>query len=451
MEHDTQDTIAAIATPSGRGGVAIVRISGSLSVPIAQAITGIIPKPRQAHFCSFKNTQGDIIDQGIALYFAGPASFTGEDVLELHGHGGRVVMDLLLQATLEKGARLARPGEFSERAFLNDKIDLAQAEAIADLIDSDSQQAARSALRSLQGEFSSRIQALVQDLISIRSYIEAAIDFVDEDIDFLSDGQVVRRIHDLQSIIAEVVAVAGQGVLLRDGMTLVIAGPPNAGKSSLLNYLAGSDRAIVTELAGTTRDVLREQIVIDGLPLHIIDTAGLRDSNDPIEQIGIERALKEIEQADILLLVFDDQFFNSQILTSILVRVPTSVPLLIVRNKIDLSGNQAAVVQRERFHEITVSIKSGEGTDLLKSQLLKQAGYHPGNESGFLARRRHVDALNRAAGYLDKGVKQLQSHHACELVAEDLRLAQNALAEITGEFSSDDLLGQIFSSFCIGK
>jgi len=360
-------------------------------------------------------------------------------------------MDLLLQATLEKGARLARPGEFSERAFLNDKIDLAQAEAIADLIDSDSQQAARSALRSLQGEFSSRIQALVQDLISIRSYIEAAIDFVDEDIDFLSDGKVVRRIHDLQSIIAEIVAVAGQGMLLRDGITLVIAGPPNAGKSSLLNYLAGSDRAIVTELAGTTRDVLREQIVIDGLPLHIIDTAGLRDSNDPIEQIGIERALKEIEQADMLLLVFDDQFFDSQILTSILDRVPSSVPLLIVRNKIDLSGNQAAVIQRERFHEITASIKSGEGTDLLKSQLLEQAGYHPGNESGFLARRRHVDALNRAAEYLDKGVKQLQGYHASELVAEDLRLAQNALAEITGEFSSDDLLGQIFSSFCIGK
>jgi tRNA modification GTPase len=451
MEHETQDTIAAVATPAGRGGIGIVRVSGPLSTLIAAAVLDFEPEPRRACFAGFRDASGEVIDQGIALLFPGPASFTGEDVLELQGHGGRVVMDMLLQAVLARGARLARPGEFSERAFLNDKIDLAQAEAIADLIDSDSQQAARSALRSLQGEFSSRIVALVNELIGLRSYIEAAIDFVDEDIDFLSAGQVEQRLQGLRATVANVIAEAGQGLLLRDGMRLVIAGPPNAGKSSLLNYLAGSERAIVTELAGTTRDVLREHIVLAGLPLHIIDTAGLRDSDDPIEQIGIERALGEMAQADMLLLVFDDRTFETPETRAIVDRIPERLPALIVRNKIDLSGMPAAVTDHGQQRQISISIKTGEGLETLKGLLLEQVDYHPGGETGFMARRRHVEALNRAAAYLEQGEQQLDGQRASELLAEDLRQAQNALAEITGEFSSDDLLGQIFSSFCIGK
>lgn len=451
MKAYAQDTIAAIATPAGRGGVGIVRVSGPLSQQIARAITAGEPAPRQAHFCSFHAPEGGIIDQGIALLFTGPASFTGEDVVELHGHGGPVVMDMLLQATLAHGARLARPGEFSERAFLNDKIDLTQAEAIADLIDSDSRQAARSALRSLQGEFSLRIKTLFNDLVKLRSYVEAAIDFVDEDIDFLSSGQVEQQLTDLHAAIVGIIAEAGQGVLMRDGIRLAIIGPPNAGKSSLLNYLSASDRAIVTELAGTTRDVLHEHIVIDGLPLHIVDTAGLRDSDDPIEQIGIERALNEVGQADMLLLVFDDRTVDTRLLDSILQRVSEQVPVLLVRNKIDLSGNKATVTSQERYHDISVSIKEGLGLDSLKGLLLDLAGYQPGHESTFSARRRHIDALNQAAASLEKGRSQLIEYQAGELLAEDLRLAQNALAEITGEFTSDDLLGKIFSSFCIGK
>jgi tRNA modification GTPase len=451
MKKEAQDTIAAIATPPGRGGVGIVRISGPLCLAISQVMIGFNPGPRQAHFCTFRSPQGNIIDQGIALFFPGPASFTGEDILELHGHGGRVVMDMLLQSTLNCGARLARPGEFSERAFLNDKIDLAQAEAIADLIDSESQQAARSAMRSLQGEFSRRVQALVDELTSLRSYVEAAIDFVDEDIDFLSDGQVQQRLSELQSVLKKLIGEAGQGVLLRDGLKIVIAGPPNAGKSSLLNYLAGIERAIVTELAGTTRDVLHEHIILDGIPLHIVDTAGLRASDDPIEKIGIERALSEVERADMLLLVFDDQEMDSAKLTSILESVPSRVPSILVRNKIDLSGVAAAMNQQQHYCEITVSIKCRQGLDLLKAQILEIAGYQPAHESNFIARRRHIDALIKAAQFMDKAESQLEDNQASDLLAEDLRLAQNALAEITGEFSSDDLLGHIFSSFCIGK
>jgi tRNA modification GTPase len=451
MEFYSQDTIAALATPAGRGGVGIVRVSGPRCRAIAQAMLGCIPAARQAHFCSFYGPDGDVIDQGIALLFSAPASFTGEDVLELQGHGGRVVMDMVLQTTLTHGARLARPGEFSERAFLNDKIDLAQAEAIADLIDSDSQQAARSALRSLQGEFSLRIQSLVSELTGLRSFVEAAIDFIDEEIDFLSDGQVEQKLHDLRLAVGRIIIEAGQGVLVHDGIRLAIIGPPNAGKSSLLNYLSGNDRAIVTELAGTTRDVLHEHIVIDGLPLHIVDTAGLRDSEDPIERIGIERALIEVDQADMLLLVFDDRMFDAALLESILEQVSDRVPVLLVRNKIDLSGAPAAVTHHDRYHQINVSIKTALGIENLKAQLLEQAGYHPGHENTFSARRRHLDALNRVAVFLENGERQLQEYRAGELLAEELRLAQNALAEITGEFSSDDLLGQIFSSFCIGK
>jgi tRNA modification GTPase len=408
--------------------------------------------PRQARFQNFYAADGAVIDQGIALYFQSPASFTGEDILELQGHGGPVVMDMLLQTTLIHGARLARPGEFSERAFLNDKIDLAQAEAIADLIDSHSQQAARSALRSLQGTFSRRIHGLVHELISLRSYIEAAIDFVDEEIDFLSNGQVSQRIAALQSAVMDVQSQAQQGVLLRDGMKVVIAGPPNAGKSSLLNFLAGSDTAIVTDLAGTTRDVLREQIVIDGLPLHIIDTAGLRDSIDPIEQIGIERAKKEIQNADLVLLVLDDSRQDSLQMSLVLAAVPENIRRVIVRNKIDLSGEKA---RRETAGtdnvELFVSIRQRQGMDLLIEHLKECAGYHPASEDSFIARRRHLEALEQAAVHLAHGSAQLNLDQASELLAEDLRQTQQALSQITGEFSSDDLLGNIFSSFCIGK
>jgi len=454
-----QETIAAIATPSGRGGVGVVRVSGPLSRDIATAVLGLENKqplqPRHASYHEFYATDGTVIDQGIAIFFRGPASFTGEDILELQGHGGSVVLDMLLQTVLNHGARLARPGEFSERAFINDKIDLAQAEAIADLIDSHSLQAARSALRSLQGCFSERIHELNQELISLRSYIEAAIDFVDEEIDFLSAGQVHERLTALQHMINDVQAQAQQGVLLRDGMNIVIAGPPNAGKSSLLNVLAAKETAIVTERPGTTRDVLREHIVIDGLPLHIMDTAGLRNSDDPIEQIGIERALAEIKQADMLLLVFDDNGYDPLVCQELLETLPEetriNTPRVVIRNKIDLSGAAAQQQTNGSQRELFLSVKQGQGLDLLVECLKQHAGFYPANEDSFSARRRHLDALRLAGGHLSHGIEQLQINEAGELLAEDLRQAQQALGQITGEFSSDDLLGNIFSSFCIGK
>jgi len=453
--QEQQETIVAIATPSGRGGVGVVRVSGPLSHKIGITMLGLDSdrkiEPRNAALHNFYGADGSVVDQGIALFFQGPASFTGEDILELQGHGGPVVLDMLLQTVLTLGARPARPGEFSERAFINDKIDLAQAEAIADLIDSHSQQAARSALRSLQGEFSQRINTLVAELISLRSYVEAAIDFVEEEIDFLSDGQVAERLAALQLAIDAVMAQAEQGVLLRDGMNVVIAGPPNAGKSSLLNNLAGTDSAIVTELAGTTRDVLRENIVIDGLPLHIIDTAGLRDSDDPIEQIGIKRAKKEISQADLVLLVFDDDNYDLTLCDEMLDVLPQNISVLIIRNKIDLSGATAQKNMNRGQTEIFVSVRQGQGIDLLIEHLKNCAGFHPGSEDSFIARRRHLDALKRAAVHLIHGSERLHIDQAGELLAEDLRQAQQALSQITGEFSSDDLLGNIFSSFCIGK
>jgi tRNA modification GTPase len=407
--------------------------------------------PRHATLLDFYADDGSVIDQGIGLYFEGPASFTGEDVLELQGHGGPVVLDMLLQTILAHGARLSRPGEFTERAFLNDKIDLTQAEAIADLIDSHSRQAARSAVRSLQGQFSQHIHTLVQELISLRSYVEAAIDFVEEDIDFLSDGQVGERLSALQAAIEKVQIQAQQGVLLRDGMNVVIAGPPNAGKSSLLNYLSGSDSAIVTELAGTTRDVLRENIVIDGLPIHIIDTAGLRESTDPIEQIGIQRARNEIDRADLILLVFDDANYNATQCAAMQALLPENSNVVVVRNKIDLSGASIQQDINRDQAEIFISVKQEQGIDLLREHLKACAGFHPGSEDGFIARRRHLDALSQATTCLAHGSEQLQIEPAGELLAEDLRQAQQALSQITGEFSSDDLLGNIFSSFCVGK
>lgn len=451
LEHE--DTIAAIATPPGRGGIGVVRISGPLTPHIARRILGLDGEPevRHASLHNFYAADGTVIDQGIALYFQSPASFTGEDILELQGHGGPVVMDMLLQTALTHGARLARPGEFSERAFINDRIDLTQAEAIADLIDSHSQQAARSALQSLQGGFSRQIKVLVQELIDLRSYVEAAIDFVDEEIDFLSNGQVRQRLATLQTAIAEVLTRAQQGVLLRDGMNIVIAGPPNAGKSSLLNVLAGTDTAIVTEQAGTTRDVLREHIVIDGLPLHIIDTAGLRDSEEPVEQIGINRARVEIHKADLVLLVFDVNGHDAALYDEMRSAVPDNVDVVIVWNKIDLSGDKPRCSTGSPPAEVFVSVTGGQGMDLLIEQLKACAGFHPGSENAIIARRRHLAALEQAAGYLVHGSEQLQGEQAGELLAEDLRLAQQALSQITGSFTSDDLLASIFSSFCIGK
>lgn len=444
------DTIAAIATPPGRGGVGIVRVSGSRAPDIARAILAMQPLPRQAHYAAFRD--GDaVIDHGIALYFNAPHSFTGEDVLELQGHGGPVVLDMLLARTLALGARLARPGEFSERAFLNGKLDLAQAEAVADLIDSASQQAARLALRSLQGEFSRRIHALVERLIELRMYVESAIDFPEEEIDFLSEGHVAARLEGIMQDLAAVRAAAHQGQLLREGMTVVIAGQPNAGKSTLLNCLTGRESAIVTEIPGTTRDVLREQILIDGLPLHIIDTAGLRESPDVVEREGIRRAWDEISRADRLLLVIDDASGVTAADEAIIRRLPQPrPPLTLVRNKIDLSQATPGMSDGPLGPELRISAREGAGIEALRDHLKHCVGYQSAGEGGFMARRRHVDALARARAALMRGHDQLQVKGG-ELLAEELRLAQQALSEITGEFTSDDLLGRIFASFCIGK
>lgn len=453
MASPSADTIAALATAPGRAGVGIVRISGPLAVNIAQQILGFAPKPRHAHYGPFYDPAGQLLDEGIALYFPGPHSFTGEDVLELQGHGGPVVMDLLIQTAAALGARLARPGEFSERAFLNDKMDLAQAEAIADLIDSSSAQAARCAIRSLQGEFSRRIGALVDQLVALRIYVEAAIDFPEEEIDFLADGKVAADVETLLRDVGIIMAEARQGSLLREGMSVVIAGRPNAGKSSLLNALAGREAAIVTAVEGTTRDVLREHIHIDGMPLHIIDTAGLRESSDEVERIGIDRAWNEIERADrILLLVDSGSADQSQALAQELQqRLPPSVPLTLVRNKIDVSGEPCGLDASAEVPVVRLSAKTGEGIDSLRQHLKASMGYEASLEGGFLARRRHLDALDRAREAIFAGKAQLESHGAGELLAEDLRQAQDALGEITGTMTPDDLLGHIFSSFCIGK
>jgi len=444
-------TIAAVTTPPGRGGVGIVRLSGPLVPEIAMQVIGKVPQARYAHHAIFCDENGNEIDDGIALYFPAPASFTGEEVLELQGHGGPVVMDMLMQAVIALGACPARPGEFSERAFINNKLDLLQAEAVADLIDSSSQQAVRSALRSLQGEFSSRVHDLLEQLISLRSYVEAAIDFPDEEIDFLSDGRVVQQLDVLKSGMEKILASAQQGCLLRDGISVVIAGPANAGKSSLMNYLAKKETAIVTDVPGTTRDVLREHISIDGMPLHIIDTAGLRDSADKVEKIGIQRTRQEMLQADVILLVFDDHLHNETIQREIIKDIPANISCLLVHNKIDLSGK--AIVRRESNEgiELFLSAKTGQGVELLIDELKKCAGLNETGENTFMARRRHISALENASMSIEAGKQQLVTYHAAELLAEDLRQAQQFLNELTGEFTSEDLLGNIFSSFCIGK
>ena len=454
--HTARETIAAVATAQGRGGVGIVRVSGPLAGQIAMTICQRQLQPRYAHYGAFYAGPELLIDEGLALYFPGPNSFTGEDVLELQGHGGPVVMDLLLRRCLELGARQARPGEFSERAFLNDKLDLAQAEAIADLIEASSEQAARNALRSLQGEFSRRVHALTERLIQLRIYVEAAIDFPEEEIDFLADGHVLSLLEGVRADLSTVLREAGQGALLRDGMTVVIAGRPNAGKSSLLNALAGREAAIVTEIAGTTRDVLREHIHIDGMPLHVVDTAGLRDTEDQVERIGVERALKAIAEADRILLMVDatapeaaDPF---ALWPEFLEQRPDPAKVTLIRNKADLSGDAVALNVCDDGHvTLSLSAKSGSGLELLRDHLKACMGYEQTAESGFSARRRHLEALRHAASSLDHGHAQLTMAGAGELLAEDLRQAQHALGEITGAFSSDELLGRIFSSFCIGK
>lgn len=446
------DTIVAAATPTGRGGVAIVRISGSSVTHIASQIIKKTLKPRYAEFTAFYDAFDQAIDEGIALYFPDPHSFTGEDVLELQGHGGPAIVDCLIQRVLELGARLARPGEFSERAFLNNKLDLAQAEAIADLIDAASIHAARNAVRSLQGEFSKKIHALVESMIQLRIYIEAAIDFAEEEIDFLASSQITQQLAALLRELEKIQASAAQGSLLRDGITAVIAGQPNVGKSSLLNQLSGKDSAIVTDIPGTTRDVLREYILIDGMPMHIIDTAGLRESEDRVEQIGIERAHHEIAQADIILCVVNATeptiTLESIGIDSNLI---SSKPIILIRNKIDLISEKSSIVIEDKKTVISLCAKSGEGIELLKNQIKKTVGFNVQTEGQFSARRRHLDALSRAHTFLINGQRQLIENRAGELLAEDLRQAQLALNEITGEFTSDDLLGRIFSSFCIGK
>ncbi|GAA0795658.1 tRNA uridine-5-carboxymethylaminomethyl(34) synthesis GTPase MnmE [Marinobacterium sediminicola] len=455
MLSTQQDTIAAQATPPGRGGVGIIRLSGPQALSIAEQLLGFVPKPRHAHYTPFTGEGGQVLDQGIALYFPNPHSFTGEDVVELQGHGGPVIIDLLLQRCISLGARLARPGEFSERAFLNDKLDLAQAEAIADLIDSSSEQAARCALRSLQGAFSERVHALVEALIQLRIYVEAAIDFPEEEIDFLADGKVQNDLDLILQQLGEVRQEARQGSLLREGMNVVIAGRPNAGKSSLLNALAGRETAIVTDIEGTTRDVLREHIHIDGMPLHIIDTAGLRDAPDAVERIGIDRAWEEIRKADRILMMVDSTRSATtdpaELWPELADHLDDFSHVTLIRNKADLTGEPIGLEQQGEYTLIRLSAKGGEGVDQLRQHLKEVMGFSSTTEGGFMARRRHIDALERARELLDTGAEQLQLHGAGELLAEDLRQAQQVLSEITGEFTSDDLLGRIFSSFCIGK
>ena len=456
MNHPT-DTIAAIATAPGQAGVGIVRVSGPLASTIAMSVLGYVPKPRYAHYGPFNDGQGELIDEGIGLFFPNPHSFTGEDVFELQGHGGTVILDLLLREVCALGARLARPGEFSERAFLNDKLDLAQAEAIADLIESSSEQAARCAVRSMQGVFSRRIETLVEAITHLRIYVEAAIDFPEEEIDFLADGKVATDLQDLRDQLQGVLAEAQQGSILRDGMKVVIAGRPNAGKSSLLNALAGREAAIVTAIEGTTRDVLREHIHIDGMPLHIIDTAGLRDSPDEVEQIGIARAWDEIRQADRILLMVDatttDKTTPEEIWPDFIDKLPAAAPVSVIRNKVDLTGEMVGLAQSEpqQAPVIRLAAKSTAGLDVLRDHLKQCMGFASTTEGGFLARRRHLDALERAADCLVQGQAQLEGYGAGELLAEDLRAAQDALGEITGQMTPDELLGKIFGSFCIGK
>ena len=445
------DSIAAIATAPGRGGIGVVRISGSELLPLAAALTGKTPKARYATLADFRAADGSTIDSGLLLYFPAPHSFTGEDVLELQGHGGPVVMQMLLARCLDLGARLAEPGEFSRRAFLNGKLDLAQAEAVADLIDAATASAARSAVRSLQGEFSRAIHALTDELINLRMLVEATLDFPEEEIDFLQAADAFGRLQRLQDRLGEIFDRAGQGKLLQSGLHVVLAGQPNVGKSSLLNCLAGDELAIVTPIAGTTRDALKSSIQIEGIPLHIIDTAGLRETDDEVEKIGIERTWREIERADVILLLVDALTGVGEADRAIVDRLPERLQRITVRNKIDLVGGQAERHEEVDGIAISLSAKGGEGIDLLRRELLRIAGWHHA-EDVFIARERHLRALAVARQHVEGALAVARGQlPALELFAEELRLAQQALGEITGEFTADDLLGVIFSRFCIGK
>lgn len=451
MMGANQDTIAAVATPPGRGGIGIVRISGPRARSVAADVCGFLPPPRAAAHAYFRDEHHQIIDEGLALFFPAPASFTGEDVLELHGHGGPVVMDLLLDRVIRTGARVARPGEFSQRAFLNDKLDLAQAEAIADLIDSASRTAAICAQRTLQGELSRRINLAVESLIEIRTYVEGAIDFPEDEIDFLADSDLKTRLSTLLEQLESVRASALQGCLLREGISVVIAGRPNVGKSSLLNQLSGRDSAIVTDIPGTTRDVLREYVHLDGLPLHVIDTAGLHATDDEVERHGISRAKREIREADVVLAMVDDREHDEASTAELFEEIGSGPARIVARNKIDLTGGTPGAVTNPRHPEVRISAKTGAGVDSLKAVLKDCVGYSAAGEGAFTARRRHLEALSLAFAHGHAALAQLNGDRAAELIAEDLRCMQRELGEITGSFTTEDLLDRIFSSFCIGK
>lgn len=447
----TEPTIVALATPPGIGGVAVIRISGAATPTIACALLGALPAPRHAAYRRFRDADGGVIDHGIALYFPAPHSFTGEDVLELHAHGSPVVVDLLIQRIVTLGARLARPGEFSERAFLNGKLDLAQLEAIADLIHAQSETAARSALRSLDGEFSRRVHAVVEDVTRLRMYVEAAIDFPEEEISFLADVRIATALETLTRALAALNDAARQGVLLNTGMTVVLVGAPNVGKSSLLNALSGSDAAIVSDIPGTTRDVVQAPVHLDGLPLHVLDTAGLRPSPDAIEREGMARAQAAMTRADRILFVLDDSA-DAATQADARAQLPADIPHTVVYNKIDVSGRTpGAGATTANDVAVAVSARTGAGIDALRAHLKACMGYQPAGEGTFIARRRHLDAIARARGHVDQARVTLMSNKAGELVAEELKQAQHALGEITGAFTPEDLLDRIFASFCIGK
>ena len=442
------DTIAAIATAPGRGGVGVIRVSGSNLLPFAFALTGKTPKPRYATLVDFKAADNATVDSGILLFFPNPHSFTGEDVLELQGHGGMVVMQMLLARCLDLGARLAEPGEFTRRAFLNGKLDLAQAESVADLIEASTAAAARSAVRSLTGSFSKEVHGLRDRLVDLRMLVEATLDFPDEDVDFLVEARAFERVEAIAGELSAILDRARQGSLLRSGLHVVLVGRPNVGKSSLLNSLAGIDRAIVTDIAGTTRDALRETIQIEGIPLHITDTAGLRETSDEVEKIGIARTWQEIERADVIVRLVDVRAGLTDADAEIDARLPAGVERITVFNKVDLLERQPERVEADGGVSLYLSAKAGQGVDLLRAELLRVAGWHRHGEDLILARERHLIALREALARVQAA---LLNRHALELMAEELRLAQDAVNEITGEFTPDDLLGVIFSRFCIGK
>lgn len=441
------ETIAAIATASGRAGIGVIRISGYGLLGFVRALSGKEPLARYATVSKFYAADGCLIDSGLLLYFPAPHSFTGEDVLELHGHGGAIVLQMLLSRCLDLGARLAEPGEFTRRAYLNGKLDLAQAEAVVDLIDAATATAARSAIRSLQGEFSSAVDVLLQQLIELRTLVEATLDFPEEEVDFLEAANACGRLERLQQSLAGVFNRAQQGWLLQGGLHVVLVGQPNVGKSSLLNCLAGDELAIVTAVAGTTRDVVRGTLQIEGIPLHVIDTAGLHASEDEIEKIGMRRTWREVERADVVVLLADARRGVGEAEHAILTQLPVSLARITVFNKIDLTGRPAASEEGPEGPVLWLSARSGEGVDLLRQQLLRIAGWHPA-EDVFIARERHLRALADARDHVAQALSRLSQ---LELFAEELRLAQSALASITGKFSADDLLGEIFGKFCVGK